>query len=106
MRSTGETAAIQKRLFLRCGGTAKQSIAVREPAEAADDIGMYFGPFEILGISRSLVESDPALLIGKVLRVLKGKIKKAAQVRRNLAIEAPDNGTCGYGAGERVGGEG
>src|SRR4249919_2795203 len=103
-QSAGETAAIQKCLLFGCGGTAEHGVAVREPAEAANDIGVYFGPFEIFRVSNRLVESDSELLIGEIFRVFKGKIEKAPQLLCNLTVETFDNGSRGYGTGETVGG--
>src|SRR5262249_8588785 len=54
--SAGETTAIQKGLLFRCGVAAERGIAMREPTEAADDVGMNFRPLEVVNISGCLVK--------------------------------------------------
>ena len=54
---------------------------MREPAEAADDVGVNFRPFQVFGVSDRLVERDAALLVGEVFRVLERKIEEATQFR-------------------------
>ena len=64
---------------------------MREPAEAPDDVGVNFRPFQAVGVAGRLVKRDAALLIGEIFRMLERKIKKAAQFFRHLAVEAADN---------------
>ena len=65
--SAGETAAVEKGLLLRCGAAAEDGIAMREPSEPPDDVGVNFRPFQIFRIARGLVEGNAALLVGEIL---------------------------------------
>src|SRR5215467_8548545 len=60
--SAAETAVVEKLLFLRRRDAAENRVAVRETAEAADNIGVDFSPFQAVGIAGCLVESDTAFL--------------------------------------------
>ena len=48
---TGEAAAVEEGLLLGRGGAAEHGVAVREAAEAADDVGVQLGPFQIMSAS-------------------------------------------------------
>src|SRR5215475_1106083 len=78
---------------------------MRKAAEATDDIGMQFRPFQIFDISDRFVKGDTSLLIGQIFRVLKRQIKEAAHFSRNLAVETTHDSTGGNGPRERIGGE-
>src|SRR5450631_3385187 len=95
MRSPGEPAAVEERLFLRRGDAAEYGVAVREAAEAADDVGVDFRPFQPVGVADRLVKRKAALLIGEVFRVFEWQIKEAAQLGWHLAIEAAHQGAGG-----------
>src|SRR6185437_934237 len=100
--SAGKTAAIQECLLFGRRGTAEHGIAVREAPEAADNIGVYFRPFQPIRIARRLVKGDAALLVGNILGMFEGQIEEAAQFLRDLAVEAADDGSGGYRARQGV----
>jgi hypothetical protein len=58
-----EFATVQKRLLLWRRGPPEGSIAVRKPAEAADDVGMQFCPPDELCVARAEEKRNAALLI-------------------------------------------
>ena len=50
---------------------------MREAAEAADDVGVHLGPFERLGVARSAIERDTALLVGERFGMLERQVEEA-----------------------------
>src|ERR1700716_3241602 len=71
-----KAATVQKSLLLHGRGAAEHGVAVREAAEAANDIGMQFGPFDRIRVAGCAVESDAALLVGELFRVLERQVKE------------------------------
>src|SRR5262249_54983779 len=76
--SAREAAAVEERLLLRGGCAAEHGVAVGESAEAADDVGVQFRPFEGVGIAARAVERDAALLVGEILGMLERQIEERA----------------------------
>src|SRR5262245_6951421 len=103
--SACETATVEERLFLRRCGAAEHGIPMRKAAEATNDIGMQFRPFQIFEIADCFVEGDTPFLISQIFRVLERKIKEAAHFRWNLAVKTTNNGACCNGTRERIGRE-
>src|SRR5689334_5668704 len=91
--STGETAAVEKGLLFLCSGTAERGVAVREPSEPPNDAGVNFRPFQIFRIACGFVQSYAALLVGKILGMLKGKIEEVLQLLRHLTVESTHDGS-------------
>src|ERR1039458_6332790 len=67
--SAGEAAAVEEGLLLRRADPAEHRIAVREAAEAADDIGVPFRPFQAVGVIARAIERDRPFLISEFLRM-------------------------------------
>ena len=76
MRSACKAAGVEEGLLLRPGGAAQRRVAVREPPEAADDVGMSLGVFRELIVAVAARECDAAFLIGDVFRVLERQIEE------------------------------
>src|SRR5882757_284006 len=72
-----EPAIIQIGLLLRRGGAAEHAVAMREATEAADDVGMPLGVFQIL-VAGFAIERDAAPLVVHVLRMHEGQEEEAA----------------------------
>src|SRR5262249_13746469 len=103
--SSRKSATIQKCLLLRGGDTPEHGIAVREPAEAADDVGMLLGVFEGTFISCRPTQLKATLLVRKRFRMQVGEIEEELLRLGGLQIEPALNRAAGGGAGKRVGGE-
>ena len=56
-------------------------LAVREAAEAADDVGVDSAHFNAVGVADRAVERDAALLVGEVFRMLERQIEETAHRR-------------------------
>src|SRR6188474_122924 len=82
-----EPAAIQKRLFLRRGRAAEHGVAMREAAEAADDVAVLFGVFQIV-ITRRAIKFDAADLVGQFLRMHERQEQEAPVPRRQVLVIA------------------
>src|SRR5262249_12407310 len=95
-----------KGLLFRRGGAAKHAVAMREPAETANNVSMQFRPLQILVVADRSVERNGTLLVGQVFRVSEGQIEEAAQFGRHLAVEAADDGAGGDSARQRAGSKG
>ena len=104
-RSSGKSAAVEECLFLRSADTAKHRVAVREVAEAANDVGVQFRPFQAVCIPARAKERDRLFLVGENFRMLERQIEKATQVGER-AVETVEDGAAGDGLGRRIGGEG
>src|ERR1043165_3653309 len=103
-RLTGEAAVVEELLLRRRGHAAEDRVAMRETAEAANNIGVDLGPFQAIGIARRFVKRQAAFLILHVFRMLERQIEEAAQVGEG-AVEAVENGAAGDGTCQRIGGE-
>src|SRR5450759_3486549 len=99
--SAGEVAAVEEGLLLRRADAAEHRIAVREAAEAADDIGVPFRPFQAVGVIARAIERDRPFLISELLRMHEWQIEKAEQVGKR-AVEAVEDGAAGDGMRQRV----
>jgi hypothetical protein len=76
MRSARKPAAIEEGLLLRPGGAAQRRVAVREPPEATDDVGVSLGVFRELIVAVAAREREAAFLIGEIFRVLEWQIEE------------------------------
>src|SRR5262249_55589105 len=103
--SPAKPAAIQKRLLLRRRHPAKHRVAVRKPAEVADDVGMKFGVFERARICGGSAQLQTSLLVGERFRVHEGKIEERPLRLGGLPVETAVDRAAGRGAGKRVGGK-
>src|SRR5215467_14650045 len=103
MRSACKAAGVEEGLLLRPGGAAQRRVAVREPPEATDDVGMSLGVFRELIVAVAARERDAAFLIGDVFRVLERQIEELALGMRGLSVEPASDGAIGDGAGKPVG---
>src|SRR5215470_5331756 len=67
--SAGKSSGIQKGLL--CGGhcAPQYAVTMREAAEPADDFGMVFGIFEIVGIGRVAEQRHATELVPQMLRM-------------------------------------
>src|SRR5262245_20342148 len=72
-RSPGEPAGIQKRLLFGRGGAAQYLVAVREAAEAADDVGVVLGIFQAVIVAERAVERDAALRSASASECMNGR---------------------------------
>src|SRR5712691_10155244 len=103
IRLPGKSTVVEEGLLLRAGGAAQHRIAVREAAEAADDLGVLLGVFEEFVIAISARQFDAALLIRQMLRMHERQIEKLALAVRDLAVEPAGDRTAGNGTRERIG---
>src|SRR5690242_18829090 len=103
--SAGKTPAVQKSLLFRRSAASERGVAMRKASEPSDDIGVNFRPFQIFCTAGRFVEGNATLLIGKILRMLKGKIEKVLQLLRHLTVEPAHDGSGRNGACERIGGK-
>src|ERR1700750_312745 len=103
MRSACKAAGVEEGLLLRPGGAAQRRVAMREPPEATDDVGMALGVFRELIVAVAARERDAAFLIGDVFRVLERQIKELALGMGDLSVEPASDGAIGAGAGNPVG---
>src|SRR4051812_44391821 len=71
-----KAATVQKNLFLLGRGAAEHGVAVREATEAANDVGMQFGPFGRIRVAARAIEGDATLLVGELFRVLERQVKE------------------------------
>ena len=69
MTSPGEAAASKKGLLLRRSRAAEDRIAMREAAEAADDVGVILGKGQTFLVAGGADQGKTALLIGQIFRV-------------------------------------
>jgi hypothetical protein len=76
---------------------------MREPSEAADDVGMVFGIARELIVAVAVRELHAALLIGPILRVHERQIEELTLRPGDLLIEAARKRTIGRAPGRRVG---
>src|SRR2546423_12857165 len=60
---------------------------MRKAAEAANDVAVLFGVFQV-GVVRRAVKLDATVLIGRVFRMHERQEEKAAQVLRDVLIVA------------------
>src|SRR3984957_12122344 len=49
LSSAGKSAIVEKCLFLRCGASSQNAIAMGKAPEPADDVGMILGVSEVVG---------------------------------------------------------
>ena len=103
MRSARKAAGVEEGLLLRPGGAAQDRVAVREPPEAADDVGMSLGVSRELIVAIAARERHAAFLIGEIFRVLEWQIEELALDMRDLSVEPATDGAIGDGAGNTVG---
>ena len=89
-------------MLLRTGGAAQRRVAVRESAEATDDVGMLLGVFRELVVAVAARERDAAFLIGEIFRVLEREVEELAFRVRDLPVEPASDGAIGDGAGNPV----
>src|SRR5215204_3641361 len=101
--SAGKTAGIEKGLFGGRRGAAQNCVAVRKSAEAADNVGVEFCPFQSFGIAVGAEQRDATLLIGGVFGVFERKIEELALRRGNPLIEAAGDGAISGGTGQCIG---
>src|SRR5215831_5738650 len=103
MRSARKAAGVEEGLLLRPGGAAQRRVAVREPPEATDDVGMLLGVCHELIVAVAARELNAAFLIGEIFRVLEREIEELALGVRDPPVEPASDGTIGDGAGNPVG---
>src|SRR5262245_66420382 len=103
MRSARKAAGVEEGLLLRTGGAAQRSVAMRESAEATDDVGMLLGVFRELVVAVAAREFHAAFLIGEIFRVLERQIEELALDMRDLPVEHASDGAIGDGARNPVG---
>ena len=95
MRSARKPAAIEEGLLLRPGGAAQRRVAVREPPEATDDVGVSLGIFRELIVAVAAREREAAFLIDEIFRVLEWQIEELALDMRDLSVEPASDGATG-----------
>src|SRR5262249_27840164 len=78
---------------------------MRKAAEATNNIGVQFRPFQIFDVSNCFVKGNTPFLIGQIFRMLERKIKKATNFCRDLAVEPAHDSAGGNGPREGIGGE-
>ena len=78
IRSAGKAAVVEEGLLVRVRGAAQQRVAVREAAEAADDLGMVLGIFREFIIAIGARQLQASFLIGYILRVVEWQIEELA----------------------------
>src|SRR5712692_3203949 len=100
--SAGKAAGVEEGLLLGPGGTAQHRVAVREAAEAADDVGMLLGIFGESIIAVAARQHQAVFLVRKILRMHERQIEKLALGMRELPVEASGDRTIRDGTGERV----
>src|SRR5581483_2950002 len=86
--STGETAGIEKRLLFRRGLAPQRGIAMREAAEAPDDVVMDHCPaIGVRGRQRT-IQGQRAFLIGQIFGMFERQIEERAQVWLDRLVES------------------
>src|ERR1043165_6777341 len=100
-----EPAAIEKRLLLRRGFAAQHGVAMREAAEAADNVAVLLGVFQVR-VPRRAVKLDAAELAGDPPRMHERQEKKAGIPRWQGLVVAALERAVGGGARQRIGREG
>ena len=76
--SAGEAAGVEKGLLVRCRSAAEHRVAMRETAEAADDVGVELGPFQQFGVARPRAQREASFLIGERFGMLERQIEELA----------------------------
>src|SRR6185437_2378999 len=104
MSSSGKSVRVEESLLLGARRPPEREITVREAPEAADDIGMQLGIFEVLGIGRIAEQFDSAKLVGDLLRMHERQIEKLAQRRVDPCVDAAIDGALCHLACVCVGG--
>src|SRR5215813_8568406 len=102
MRSARKAAGVEEGLLLRPGGAAQRRVAVREPPEATDDVGMLLGVCHELIVAVTARELNAAFLIGEIFRVHQRQIEELALAVRDPPVEPASDGTIGDGAGDTI----
>src|SRR6185312_6349067 len=90
MSSAGKSTGVQKGLFFGRRRPSQQAVAMRKADEPADDVGVPLGIFEVEGSVAE--ELHAAKLVGQILRMHEGHVKKFAQGRLDPRIGA--SGEC------------
>src|SRR5262252_8974528 len=103
MRSARKAAGIEEGLLLRPGGAAQRRVAVRESAEATDDVGMLLGVFRELIAALAARERDAAVLIGEIFPRLERDTEELEFGVRALPVDPALDSAIGDGAGNRIG---
>ncbi len=74
----------------------RHGIAVREPAEASDDVGVDMREFEVVLVSERLKQRHTAVLIGDGLRMHQRHIDELPQLHLYALVDATrDRSLCG-----------
>src|SRR6516162_4119376 len=71
-----EPAAVKEALLLGSCCAPKQGVAVGEAPEAADDVGVQFGPFEHCSVAERTEQADATLLVRQRFTVLERQIEE------------------------------
>src|SRR5215472_11026487 len=103
MRSARKAAGVEEGLLLRPGGAAQHRVAVREPPEVTDDVGMFLGVCHELIVAVTARELNAAFLIGEIFRVLEREIEELALRMRDLPVEPASDGAIGDGTCNPIG---
>src|SRR5215467_2440595 len=101
-----KSTRVEKCLLLARAGATERRIAMREAAEALNDIGVQLRPAGEVGIAQRRDQGDGARLIGLALRMLKWKIEKQLLRRRYRPIEPTRNRAIRHATRLGIGGEG
>src|SRR5437660_12643100 len=104
-RSSGEAAGIEEGLLFGHSRAAEHCVAVREPAEAANDAGMLAGILEQILVAERAAERHAPLLVRQVLGMHERQIEELPFRHRTLPVEAARDGAVGNRTRKRVGGK-
>src|SRR5262249_43506896 len=95
MRSARKAAGVEEGLLLRPGGAAQRRVAVRDPPEARDEVGMLPGVCNELTVAVAARELNAAFVMGEFSRMREGEIEELARGGGAPPVEPASDGTIG-----------
>jgi predicted O-linked N-acetylglucosamine transferase (SPINDLY family) len=104
--STGKSALVEEGLLLRRRRATERGVAVRKPAEAADDVGVVLGIAHALGVVGEPAQGGAAFLIRQRLRMHERQVEEAPLRIGEGGIKAAGDSALGDAAGECIRHEG
>src|SRR5690606_1178289 len=97
-----ETTVTHVRELLGRALAAQDRVAMREAAEAADDVAMVHGPLGV-AVATSPDQCDRTLLLGEILCVLERQVAEPPEFRRELPVLAGVHHPACEVHGQRIG---
>src|SRR5262249_10819846 len=104
--SAGKAAAVEEALLFLRGQAAESAVAMREAAEARNDVAMSERIRQAFTIVRRLVKGDAAVLVLEVLGMHERQVEEPLLGRVDGLVEAALEGGRGDRAGACIGRKG